>query len=76
MRSTTYKALAESKGIVLGRVDVVGGAVLAKSSARQFVVSLAEMYLADDRFVHVKAFNREPAKFDFSAVLALFGCRL
>ena len=73
---TFYRELADSKQIVLGRVDIIGGTVLAKESARKFAVSLAEMYLADERYEHVRRFNKEPGSFDFNAVLALFGCRL
>lgn len=73
---TMYDELIERKGIVLGRVDVVSRGVLTKRSAKTFVVSLAEMYLADERYAHVRRFNAEPDKFYFSAVLALFGCRL
>ena len=73
---TMYNELAESKGLVLGRVDVVSRGVVDKESVRTFTVALAEMYLVDERYAHVQRFNGEPDTFDYSAVLALFGCRL
>lgn len=70
---TVYRELAEGKGIVLARVDVVSRAVLDKSSAQTLVLALAEMYLRDDRFGVVQKFNEQPAAFDFDALLDFAG---
>jgi hypothetical protein len=70
---TLYRELVVTKGIILGRIDVVGGAVLTKEVARTFVELLASMYLQDERFEHVRQFNSQPQTFEFDAVLALFG---
>lgn len=74
--ATLYAELQETKGVVLGRVDVVGASEFSKDTAARFVEELAGMYLADDRFDHVLKFNKQPDRFDFGAVCALFGCQL
>lgn len=73
MTVTCYPELAESKGLVLVRGDVISGHVVSAPEART-LLQLARAFYTDPgahRFVY--AFNHEPEKFSFDALLAELG---
>lgn len=71
--ATIYRELQSEKEVVLGRVDVTGGAVLTKAAAAALMQRLVDLYMVDEGFAQARAFNARPQAFEFDAVLQFFG---
>jgi ATP synthase F1 complex assembly factor 1 len=69
---THYPELANSKGLVLVRGDLVHvGGSLAGAAAPSLLRRAYDHYLDDVKYKrYVEAFNKRPAEFDWAALLA------
>jgi len=73
---THYDELADEKGIVLVRTDLVSPHVLAPAEAASLVSTLHALYLDDEAgggHALVRAFNHDPASFEWGALCKRLG---
>jgi len=72
---TVYTELAEAKDCVLVRGDIVDKGLLEWQDAAQLLRDICAMWIDDERYQHVHAFNHVPEQFQYDAVLQLCGCK-
>lgn len=70
---TFYDELADSKGIVLARGDVVNDRVVSVAEARTLLQLARAFYTDPGAHRHVYRFNHEPDAFSFDELLAELG---
>ena len=70
---THYDDLADEKGVVLVRTDLVSPHVLSPAEARQAVATLHALYLDEAGHAFIRAFNHAPAGFDWEALCKHLG---
>ncbi|KIZ05677.1 ATP synthase F1 complex assembly factor 1 [Monoraphidium neglectum] len=73
MTITHYTELAESKGLVLTRGDIINDAVVSLSEARTLLQLARAFYTEPEAHRLVYQFNHQPDKFSFDALLAELG---
>eukprot|EP00245_Coleochaete_scutata_P017247 TRINITY_DN8371_c0_g2_i1.p1 TRINITY_DN8371_c0_g2~~TRINITY_DN8371_c0_g2_i1.p1 ORF type:complete len:202 (+),score=36.64 TRINITY_DN8371_c0_g2_i1:72-608(+) len=70
---THYTDLADSKGLVLVRGDIVLATRLSDNEAQTLLANAHSFYLDDNRYKRVLTFNKESRDFDFRDVLQDLG---
>ena len=70
---THYAELAEEKGVVVARLDVVRDKALPPQRARELLEAAHRLYVDDEWHELVHDFNHKPQTFDFERVLKTLG---